>query len=95
MDFLNRSHLIIHGCITIKGVLEWCFPIKRKAISKHSIERNLDYIPIQSNKFVHNKVSNLITHVLSPLKCKEAYERLKNYKDEFSIGRNLKSPSLR
>ncbi|UCG01342.1 MAG: zinc-binding alcohol dehydrogenase [Candidatus Heimdallarchaeota archaeon] len=81
-DFLNRSHLMTHGCITIKGALEWRFPVKRNTISKHSIERNLEIIFkfIQGNKL---KVSNLITHVLSPSKCKEAYEGLKNNKDEY------------
>ncbi len=81
-DFLNRSHLITHGCITIKGALEWRFPINRNSLSKHSIERNLQIIfrLIQDNKL---KVSNLITHVLSPSKCKEAYEGLKSNKDEF------------
>jgi len=81
-DFLNRSHLITHGCITIKGAIEWRFPIHRTTSSKHSIERNLHTIfeLIQDKKL---KVSNLITHVLSPSKCKEAYEGLKNNKDEF------------
>ncbi|MFX0062678.1 MAG: zinc-binding alcohol dehydrogenase [Candidatus Hermodarchaeota archaeon] len=81
-DFLNRSHLISHGCITIKGALEWRFPINRNSSSKHSIERNLQIIfrLIQENKL---KVSNLITHVLSPSKCKEAYQGLKNNKDKF------------
>ncbi|MFX1283532.1 MAG: zinc-binding alcohol dehydrogenase [Promethearchaeota archaeon] len=81
-DFLNRSHLITHGCITIKGALEWRFPINRNSLTKHSIERNLQIIfrLIQDNKL---KVSNLITHVLSPSKCKEAYEGLKSNKDEF------------
>ncbi|MHA2246233.1 MAG: zinc-dependent alcohol dehydrogenase [Candidatus Hodarchaeales archaeon] len=81
-EFLNRSHLISNGCITIKGALEWRFPINRNSSSKHSIERNLEIIfnLIQKSKL---KVSNLITHVLSPQKCKEAYEGLKNNKDEY------------
>ncbi len=81
-DFLNRSHLISNGCITIKGALEWRLPINKNSSSKHSIERNLEIIfnLIQNNKL---KVSNLITHVLTPSKCKEAYEGLKNNKDEF------------
>ncbi|MFX0183177.1 MAG: zinc-binding alcohol dehydrogenase [Candidatus Hodarchaeota archaeon] len=81
-DFLKRSHLISHGCITIKGALEWRFPINKSALSKHSIEKNLEII---FKLILHNKlnVTNLITHVLAPSKCKEAYKGLKYNKDEF------------
>lgn len=81
-DFLNRSHLISHGCITIKGAFEWRFPINRNTLSKHSIERNLQIIfeLIQDKKL---KVSNLISHILSPLECKQAYQGLRNNKDKY------------
>ncbi|MFX0016130.1 MAG: zinc-binding alcohol dehydrogenase [Promethearchaeota archaeon] len=81
-EFLNRSHLISHGCITIKGALEWRFPINRNSVSKHSIERNLEII-FQLLEDKKLNVSSLITHKLSPSKCKEAYEGLKNNKDEY------------
>jgi threonine dehydrogenase-like Zn-dependent dehydrogenase len=80
---LNKIHLIEQGCITVKGAHEWRYPIKSESNHiKHSLERNIKILLrlIRTNKL---RINELITHVLPPSKCVEAYMGLKNNKDEF------------
>lgn len=68
--------------VTIKGALEWCFPIYNCVGSKFSYEKNSLYILnlIKNKKLI---VDNLITHIIKPDRFKEAYEGLLNKKDEY------------
>lgn len=68
--------------VTIKGALEWCFPLYSCVGSKFSYEKNSLYILdlIKNKKLI---VDKLITHVVKPDKFREVYEGLLNKKDEY------------
>ncbi|MEN2984287.1 MAG: zinc-binding dehydrogenase [Dictyoglomaceae bacterium] len=68
--------------VTIKGALEWCFPLYESVGSKFSYEKNSLYILelIKDKKLI---VEDLITHVIKPEDFKSAYEGLLNKKDEY------------
>ncbi|MCX7941491.1 MAG: zinc-binding dehydrogenase [Dictyoglomaceae bacterium] len=68
--------------VTIKGALEWCFPLYESVGSKFSYEKNSLYILelIKDKKLI---VEDLITHVIKPEDFKSAYEGLLNRKDEY------------
>lgn len=74
---------IVHlNWITLKGALEWCFPLYESVSSKFSYERNSFYILelIKSGKL---SIEGLITHIIKPRDFKDAYEGLLNKKDEY------------
>ncbi len=76
---LRTVHL---NWVTLKGALEWCFPLYETIGSKFSFEKNSLYI----FELIKNKklfTDGLITHVIKPEKFKEAYEGLLNKKDEY------------
>lgn len=68
--------------ITLKGALEWCFPLYKWVGNKFSYEKNSLYILdlIREGKLI---VDNLITHIIKPQDFKDAYEGLLNKKDEY------------
>jgi len=77
--FLQRIHLWSHGCITIKGAHEWRYPVSRDPSGhvKHSIERNVEILlRLIANGQLH--IDPLLTHVLPPSACAEAYRGLRD-----------------
>ncbi len=74
---------VVHlNWVTLKGALEWCFPLYDSIGSKYSFEKNSYYIfdLIKEKRLV---TDGLITHVIKPTEFKEAYEGLLNKKDEY------------
>lgn len=83
-SLLNKVHLWgENGCVSLKGAHEWRYPVKPTAGCKHSIQRNCEIIHdlIAADQL---KVKPLISHVLSPDKCQDAYQGLLNNKDEYA-----------
>lgn len=81
--FLNYSHLWDHGCVTVKGALEWRFPTRPERGSKHSLTRNCNILKdlIQSGKL---KVKPLLTHLVNPAECQDVYQGLMYRKEEYT-----------
>lgn len=81
-DILNYCHLFDLGCITFKGAHEWRYPIEVNTHIKHSLVRNSQ---IMFDLMIQNKlhVETLISHVLAPEQAAEAYEGLRNNKEQF------------
>ena len=83
-DLLRRIHLWEYGCVTIKGAHEWRQPIREdgEGFYKHSIERNTRFLLrlIDEGRL---KVSPLLTHRLSPVRCAEAYRGLLEHPGEY------------
>ena len=81
---LNQIHLWGNGCITFKGAHEWRYPRHRDPNGqvKHSIARNVDILLglIADGRL---QIDPLITHVLPPERCAEAYAGLRDQKDEY------------
>ena len=81
---LNQIHLWGNGCVTFKGAHEWRYPRQRDPNGqvKHSIARNVGILMrlIAEERLV---VDPLITHVLPPERCAEAYAGLCDRKDEY------------
>lgn len=78
---LTRIHLL---AIRMIGALEWTYPIPSDAErARFTIRRNYEEILgwIASGKLV---VDPLISHVLSPRQCAEAYAGLTQHKDEYT-----------
>lgn len=84
VPFLNRIHLWDKGCVTVKGALEWRYPIQdpRDGFTRHSIERNIRQILrlIEQGRLV---VEPLLTHQVSPQECRAVYEGLRTQKDTY------------
>jgi len=78
-QLLRMVHL---NWITLKGALEWCFPLYKTFGSKYSYEENSLYIwqLLKEKKLYTEK---FITHIIQPKDFKEAYEGLLNKKDEY------------
>jgi 2-desacetyl-2-hydroxyethyl bacteriochlorophyllide A dehydrogenase len=83
-DLLRKIHLWQQGCVTFKGAHEWRYPVRDEALGfiKHSIERNTKILLrlIADGKL---KVGPLLTHVLPPNRCTEAYEGLRKKPEEY------------
>ena len=81
---LRDIHLWDSGCVTYKGAHEWRIPTRHDPTGrvKHSIERNCAIILglIASGKL---QVAPLLSHVVSPAACQEAYLGLRDRKDEY------------
>lgn len=74
---------IVHlNWVTLKGALEWCFPLYESIGSKFSYEKNSLYI-LELIKDKRLVIDGLITHIIKPQEFKEAYEGLLNRKDEY------------
>ena len=66
------------------GALEWTYPIPENTErARFTIERNYRQILgwIAEERLI---VDPLISHVMSPRRCQEAYDGLTNRKDEFT-----------
>jgi len=76
---LSRVHL--QG-ITVKGALEWLYQIQESEFLRHTIIGNMRQIFswLQSGSL---KTEPLLTHLLPPEKCQEAYEGLDRRRDEY------------
>jgi len=76
---LSRIHML---AIKMIGSLEWTFPMDPTERSHFSIRENYQQILrwIQDEQLV---VDPLISHVLSPRDCQQAYDGLLNRKDEY------------
>lgn len=83
-ELLNRVHLWGNGCVTLKGAHEWRYPVKQDTAGqgKHSIERN---VAISLRLIAQERliVDPLLTHVLPPRACAQAYAGLRDQPDEF------------
>jgi threonine dehydrogenase-like Zn-dependent dehydrogenase len=81
---LRDIHLWDSGCVTYKGAHEWRLPTRHDPSGrvKHSIERNCEIILglIASGKL---HVATLLSHVISPVACQEAYLGLRDRKDVY------------
>ncbi len=80
-EVLNHCHLAAFN-VTFKGAHEWKYPVNEDAFVKHSLERNSK---IMFN-FIKNgriNVSGLVTEIIKPEKCMEAYDNLRNKKDDY------------
>jgi len=81
---LNQVHLWPNGCTTFKGAHEWRYPTRRVPGGqvKHSIERNCEVLlRLMVDGKLH--VRELLTHRLPASACAEAYEGLRDRKDEY------------
>jgi threonine dehydrogenase-like Zn-dependent dehydrogenase len=76
---LTRIHLM---GITVKGALEWTYPINPVQGAKHSIVRNYEHI-LRWMAAGRLAIDPLRTHVLPPARCAEAYDGLARRKDEY------------
>ncbi|MBI3911019.1 MAG: zinc-binding dehydrogenase [Armatimonadetes bacterium] len=76
---LSRIH--IQG-ITMIGALEWLYPIPELDFTRVSITRNYQQLLgwIMDGRLA---IDPLLTHVLSPVRCQEAYMGLHAQKDEY------------
>ncbi|MGQ9514058.1 MAG: zinc-dependent alcohol dehydrogenase [Thermoproteota archaeon] len=83
-DLLRRIHLWQHGCVTFKGAHEWRYPIMedQEGFTKHSIERNTKIV-LRLIAGGRLKASPLLTHVLPPNRCADAYAGLIKDPDEY------------
>lgn len=79
--FLQKFHLLPH-CLTLKGALEFTYPTHPNDFVKHSIERNSAIILklIKENKL---KIGPILSHTLKPEHAQEAYDGLKNKRNEY------------
>ncbi|MEN6478185.1 MAG: zinc-binding alcohol dehydrogenase [Anaerolineales bacterium] len=82
--FLRDIHLCDAGCVTYKGAHEWRLPTlrDRQGWIKHSIERNCAII-LRLIAAGQLQVAPLLSHILSPADCQQAYEGLRDHKDEY------------
>jgi 2-desacetyl-2-hydroxyethyl bacteriochlorophyllide A dehydrogenase len=76
---LSRIHLL---AIRLIGALEWTYPLEPTERAHFSIRENYEQLLrwIQNEQLV---VEPLISHVLSPRDCQQAYDGLLNRKDEY------------
>lgn len=81
-EILNYCHLAKKGLITFKGAHEPVLPEEHIKYVKHSKVRNVKIILdlIQNNKL---KIEPLITHIIKPEEVVDAYDGLRNKKDEY------------
>ncbi|MBN1401196.1 MAG: zinc-binding alcohol dehydrogenase [Anaerolineae bacterium] len=81
---LRKIHLWNSGCITLKGAHEWRYPAARDAhgAARHSIERNLEIL-LRLLAQERLLVDPLVTHVLPPADCAQAYAGLRDEPDRY------------
>lgn len=81
--FLNHIHLW-GNCVTFKGAHEWRYPTVEDpgGFSKHSLPRNIEIL-LRLIADGRLKVAELLTHVLPPSQCQEAYDGLRDKKEEY------------
>ncbi len=93
-ELLERIHLSEFGCVTYKGAHEWRYPVREERKDffvvdwpkyerpKHSVERNarINLSLIARGKLI---VEPLLTHLLKPEQCEEAYFGLRDKPEEF------------
>ncbi len=81
-EVLSHVHLDGLGNLTFKGAHEWRYPVPRDPFVKHSILRNAELALdlIRTGDLV---VTPLHTHTLKPEQAEQAYNGLKNKKDEY------------
>ncbi|WP_028562975.1 zinc-dependent alcohol dehydrogenase [Paenibacillus pinihumi] len=82
-DVLNYCHLYNRGCITFKGAHEWRYPTEPNQFVKHSLVRN-SLIVFELMKQGRLQIEPLISHVIKPEQAKEAYDGLRNHKDQYN-----------
>lgn len=82
-DVFNYSHLIGRGAITFKGAHEWRFPLEPDKFVKHSLVRNSRVVfdLIRDNKL---HIEPLISHTVKPENAAQAYDGLRNHKDDYN-----------
>ncbi len=80
-EVLNHCHLADFN-VTFKGAHEWKYPVNEDSFVKHSLERNSK---IMFEFFKNGRISleSLITETVKPEKCIEAYDNLRNKKDDY------------
>ncbi len=80
-ETFQKFHLLPHS-LTMKGALEFTYPTHKTEFSKHSITRNAEIIMdlIREEKLV---IEHVYSHKLHPAKAQQAYEGLRDKKDEY------------
>jgi 2-desacetyl-2-hydroxyethyl bacteriochlorophyllide A dehydrogenase len=78
---LDKCHLAPFN-ITFKGAHEWKYPVNEVPFVKHSLERN-SKIMFQLIKSGRLHLDALLTQVLRPEACQEAYDKLRSFKDDY------------
>jgi threonine dehydrogenase-like Zn-dependent dehydrogenase len=78
---LQKIHLFWPS-ITVKGALEFIFPTHQIEFCKHSKERNsaINLQLIHDGRII---IEPFYTHQLKPEQCAEAYQGLREKKDEY------------
>ncbi|KXB01624.1 alcohol dehydrogenase [candidate division MSBL1 archaeon SCGC-AAA259O05] len=81
-ELLNYCHLEQKGNITFKGAHEWRLPPFHNEYVKHSMERGSKIVfkLMEQGKL---NIKDLLTHVIEPEEAEEAYDGLKEKKDEY------------
>jgi 2-desacetyl-2-hydroxyethyl bacteriochlorophyllide A dehydrogenase len=77
---LNKCHLAPFN-IAFKGAHEWKYPVNELPFVKHSLERN-SKIMFQLIGSGRLRMEALLSRVLKPEHCQEAYDQLRNCKDD-------------
>lgn len=81
-DVFNYAHLINRGCQTFKGAHEWRYPLEPDPFVKHSLVRNSQIVfDLMAREQL--LIEPLISHRISPVDAREAYEGLRNDKDRY------------
>ena len=78
---LNKCHLAPFN-ITLKGAHEWIYPVNREAFVKHSLERN-SRIMFELIKRSRLCIEPLLTEVMKPASCQDAYDKLRNLREDY------------
>ena len=80
-DTLRHIHLADRA-IKFKGAHEWMYPVKQNKFLKHSFERNT-IICLELIRDGKLKLDPFLTHIIKPDNAAEAYEGLKEKKNEY------------
>ncbi len=82
IDIMPAFHRIHTQGIMVKGALEWLYPIHEGKFARYPIINNLRQIFgwLQEGSL---KTKPLLTHILSPKSCQEAYSGLVKDKDKY------------
>ena len=84
MELLNSVHLWAQNSVTLKGAHEWRYPAYQdpEGFAKHSLARNIGIaFDLMMKGRLHT--DELITHTVSPARCADVYENLRNRNEDY------------